>query len=520
MHHARQIYDPGGALFALGHEAVIIFFVLSGYVIAYARDIKERTLTHYTVARAARIYSVVLPALFLTGVLDYIGYAIHPEAYPTGAQAWDQIPQRIIGSLLFLNQAWFVSMQPFSNVPYWSLGYEVWYYVGFACIAYLEGRQGRWLFILVALLIGPKVLLLMPLWWGGVYIYRSRRLREISYGAAWAVVLGSVLGGAAYLEFHLAAWAESVTLFLVGAEWTRELVSCKHFLSDYYLGLCIAAHCVGARAICERHQDFPAFCVPLIRAMAGSTFTLYLLHRPLILFYSSVFHVESAGPGLYAGLLALIVATTYVISLFTEQKKHVLKRWLTRLTNGRAQGIADRFGTHRGMVRLAIANGLWYLGPYRRYGQPDFTKVKRLVFVCQGNVCRSPFGHQVAAHVIKDLPVCSVGLGTRSGIPANTLAAEVARDFGVDLSDHRTTAITDFAVRPGDLFLVMEDRHVREVETLMQGRDVQIAMLGLWCDPPLALIYDPHRLSRRYFTTCFRKIKQAVEGLQRALEQR
>jgi len=178
------------------------------------------------------------------------------------------------------------------------------------------------------------------------------------------------------------------------------------------------------------------------------------------------------------------------------------------------------FGTHRGLVRLIIANTLWLLGPYRRYGKIDVTKVKRLVFVCQGNICRSPFGHYLAKTKIDDLPVCSLGLGTNSGMPADETASDVARDFGVDLSGHKTTAFADFAIEPGDLYLVMEDRHLRDLKPLIAGQDVQVALLGLWCRRPLALLYDPHRMTRDYFTTCFGRIAQAVSSLQHDLEQR
>ncbi len=519
LHHARYLYDPGNFLFSLGHEAVIVFFILSGYVIAYVAEVKERTLKDYTLSRLARIYSVALPAILLTGVFDYVGFMAAPDAYPAGAQAWDYLPLRTIGSLAFLNQIWFVSMQPFSNVPYWSLGYEVWYYVGFALVTYLGGRRGWLLFLVLALFVGPKILLLMPLWWGGVYLYRSKALREISTNMGWTLLVLSFLGFAAYLQWDVADWARGGLLALIGPEWTREFVSSQRFLADYFLGLCVGAHFVALRAICERHQDVPGLVAKPIQALAGSTFTLYLLHRPLILFYFAVFQLESVGPGVYVLFLGLIVATTYVIALFTEQKKHIVKRWFAALFDWVEQRLAELFGTHRGLVRLAIANGLWLLGPYRRYGQVDFAKVRRLVFVCQGNICRSPFGHHLAQKLIGDVPVRSLGLGAGSGLPADSLATEVAQDFGVDLLAHKTTALADFAIEAGDLFLVMEDRHLRALAPSLEGHDVQVALLGLWCRPPLALLYDPHRLTRSYFKTCFHRITQAVEALKRALEQ-
>ena len=58
--------------------------------------------------------------------------------------ASDQWVTRLLSSLAFTNELWFVSIQAFSNGPYWSLNYEVWYYIGFACVTF-AGPRLRWL---------------------------------------------------------------------------------------------------------------------------------------------------------------------------------------------------------------------------------------------------------------------------------------------------------------------------------------------------------------------------------------
>ena len=50
----------------LGDYAVAVFFALSGYVIAYVTSEKERDFTQYAINRAARVYSVAIPAIVLT----------------------------------------------------------------------------------------------------------------------------------------------------------------------------------------------------------------------------------------------------------------------------------------------------------------------------------------------------------------------------------------------------------------------------------------------------------------------
>jgi len=178
-----------------------------------------------------------------------------------------------------------------------------------------------------------------------------------------------------------------------------------------------------------------------------------------------------------------------------------------------ADFVDTRFGTTRGLVRTGLANLMYGAGPYRKYGDVDWRRVRRLVFVCQGNICRSPFAHYFARNLIDSLDVTSFGLATSTGAEAYPVAAQTARSFSVDLSDHRTTDLQDFELRDGDLHLVMEYRHVQRLAPAIEDMDAQICLLGLWCRPRFALIYDPHSLSEGYFRTCFERIAEATRRL-------
>jgi peptidoglycan/LPS O-acetylase OafA/YrhL len=102
---------------SLGHEAVVIFFVLCGFVIAFVADTRETDFRGFMVARGARIFSVAIPAIILTALLDYAGLYIHEAVYPEGYRAWDYTAVRVITSSLFLNEIWTLGIQLFTNVP-------------------------------------------------------------------------------------------------------------------------------------------------------------------------------------------------------------------------------------------------------------------------------------------------------------------------------------------------------------------------------------------------------------------
>lgn len=103
-------------LSAYGHSAVVVFFVLSGYVIAYVVDTRERDARRYAISRGARIYSVVVPALALALVLDSIGRYINPSTY-IGQAPHDSWFARVMATLTFSNEPWGLSITAFS--PPW-----------------------------------------------------------------------------------------------------------------------------------------------------------------------------------------------------------------------------------------------------------------------------------------------------------------------------------------------------------------------------------------------------------------
>ncbi|NKB19889.1 MAG: phosphotyrosine protein phosphatase [Alphaproteobacteria bacterium] len=181
--------------------------------------------------------------------------------------------------------------------------------------------------------------------------------------------------------------------------------------------------------------------------------------------------------------------------------------------------IDRRYGTHRGLIRAGLANLIWFFGPYRKYGVVDWTQVRRLVFICHGNICRSPFAHRLYEKMEDRIPVVSFGLSTSTGAPADEMATLVARKFDVELREHKATDVDEFSILDGDLLLVMEDRHIRALHTLVANKDVQMALLGLWSRPRFALLYDPYKLTADYYATCFGRIANAIIRLrEEALE--
>jgi peptidoglycan/LPS O-acetylase OafA/YrhL len=314
---------------SLGHNAVIVFFLLSGYVIAFVVDRKENEAREFWVSRLARIYSVALPAIFLTPLVDGIGLALDPALYAGGLTTHDFPAVRILASLGFVNELWLVSIMPFSNSPYWSLCYEMAYYLLFSIFCF-SARRTRWWWIgLAALVIGPKILLLAPVWVLGVVLYRHRRWYAISLRAGWMLWILSLAGIGAFQYFDVSKSVSHWTAAQLGGRLYTLLHFSQHFLADYPLAALMAMNFVGFRRIAEQFARWLAAGAPAIRLTSSLTFSIYLLHLPFVMLFRTVWHGMGPGLGYFLATVGCTLALVLPLGAVTERQKDKLKLWLS-----------------------------------------------------------------------------------------------------------------------------------------------------------------------------------------------
>ncbi|WP_180754463.1 acyltransferase [Hymenobacter sp. DG01] len=144
--HSRQL-DPNyaptgiGAYNAPGHFAVLIFFLLSGFVIGrrYPEPMQRSEVRSYVRKRFERLYPMYVVALFA---------GVAASGFTVG---WASIGQH----LLFLQGWW--SPVLVENNPLWSLQYEIIFYLAFIPLSLIRARP--WLITLLATLVGIGLLL-------------------------------------------------------------------------------------------------------------------------------------------------------------------------------------------------------------------------------------------------------------------------------------------------------------------------------------------------------------------------
>lgn len=175
--------------------------------------------------------------------------------------------------------------------------------------------------------------------------------------------------------------------------------------------------------------------------------------------------------------------------------------------------IKDNFGSHRDYVthlktRVALA-----VGVYSPLQKIEWSGVQRLVFVCKGNVCRSPYAEAKAR--LMGFPSASFGLETAGDVHANPAAVRNAKVRGVDISRHRSSSVNIRELTSKDLVLVFEPGQVKHLRSLSAGASLlSISLLGLW-EPGYRrpLIADPFGRSDEYFQICFSRIDMSVTSI-------
>lgn len=145
---------------------------------------------------------------------------------------------------------------------------------------------------------------------------------------------------------------------------------------------------------------------------------------------------------------------------------------------------------------------------------------RRIVFVCAGNICRSPVAARalrraLAARGMEHVRIASFGLVAQDGDRpcAETLRAAAA--VGLDLRDHEARRFSVDRVEPGDLYYVMENHQRETIRSALPECDV--TLLGSLLPAASAEIADPENGSDDIFDECIGRIVRCVDVLAASL---
>jgi glycine hydroxymethyltransferase len=151
--------------------------------------------------------------------------------------------------------------------------------------------------------------------------------------------------------------------------------------------------------------------------------------------------------------------------------------------------------------------------------------VKNVLFVCTGNICRSPIAEGLFRRLLgnrKDIEVASAGVHAVRGQPPSLYAVQVCEEEGVDISDLRSQPLTSALVDRATHIFAMTGAHLETIQMLFpQGaeksfllREFEEPGTTVWRDVP-----DPIGLGREIYEDCARIIKNALPSVLAFVEQ-
>jgi peptidoglycan/LPS O-acetylase OafA/YrhL len=328
------------AVTGFGHQAVMIFFVLSGYFIGMsvidAVSGERWSWRVYLVNRLTRLQLVLFPALILGALWDQIGMRIPQAAsfYYGGLYKYylPSVALRSTVPVFFANLFFLQSViAPVfgSNGPLWSLSYEFWYYILFPAMALAAASwariRNRLLYAALAALllwfVGPQIAFYFLIWLAGVLAGYLRRSTDIESPRLQALLST----GTALIFFGALAWGR-----------THRFSS--DVLMDYAIGLCFTLWLFAL--IHGTRQDVSAAYAHAAKTLSGFSYTLYLTHFPTLLLLRAWLDPQGnwrPDPRhlFYGSAIALLMLTyAYLVSEFTEARtanvrRRLLQPWMT-----------------------------------------------------------------------------------------------------------------------------------------------------------------------------------------------
>jgi peptidoglycan/LPS O-acetylase OafA/YrhL len=262
----------------VGEEAVIIFFVLSGYLVggSVIRSVKNGTWSwkNYLFKRITRLWVVLIPALIFGVSLDILGMHLFGSptsiyAAPSSTLVPHDLAARLSWKVIVANATFLqgiLSPTAGTNNSLWSLAYEWWYYLQFPMLVLVFSKSTRpslRLLYLACLLgstvfVGREIVALFPTWVLGAAI-AALRPTKLSKAAAIPLLTFSisclVLVKMFDMSKYWAAWGAAIAFSVILFCAVRQRGSCTN---DAY------------RRVAGFFSDI--------------SYTLYLIHLPLAIF--------------------------------------------------------------------------------------------------------------------------------------------------------------------------------------------------------------------------------------------
>jgi len=316
---------------SFGKDAVMVFFVLSGYFISGSifrdRATGRWSWKRYLVNRLTRLWLVLLPGLLLTLLWDTLGLSLYGSnpVYTGAPRPWEHdyfpVADRFSVTTFFANAVFLQTIlaPPFgSNDPLWSLSYEFWYYILFPLGWLAIVRPARparaavqvVFFVLLLMAVGTWIATYFPIWLMGTAVCLLPQIPALQRRFPFGVVMTGLLAFCAFVAMtHLTAVIDLFSSSAAGLDYVNG--------AAFAIVLYILLH--------DRSPARDDLYSRVSHEIAGCSYTLYVVHISLLIVLRAALLPDAPWPSepRYLALAVVIAAGVllyaYAISRVTER---------------------------------------------------------------------------------------------------------------------------------------------------------------------------------------------------------
>jgi protein-tyrosine phosphatase len=177
-------------------------------------------------------------------------------------------------------------------------------------------------------------------------------------------------------------------------------------------------------------------------------------------------------------------------------------------------------------VKRPVKDALWRLRGRALVNPPAPDRIRSILFVCKGNICRSPFAALRTRQLLRQMDIGGVvcdsgGLDTTQAARPPKEACAAAAQYGVSLDAHRPMQVTLDIIARYDLTIVMESTHLLAMRHRYPDFTTRIVLLPLLNDQAAGYvrynIADPYGQPLIVFQSCYEQMDQALSNLIRTV---
>lgn len=201
------------------------------------------------------------------------------------------------------------------------------------------------------------------------------------------------------------------------------------------------------------------------------------------------------------------------------------ERWDTLVADDPGPGVAEiasLVGDVRRKVARSLKQKIVAFRPVRGWLRSQVLARARtadsILFVCKGNICRSPYAEQYARkHLPPAVRLNSCGYYPVSGRPSPDTAQGVAKRFGIDLARHQSRVLDDQMIDDADLIFTFDEENRDAVLRRFPWAAGRVFGLGILCTRPPYRIADPYGTQADGFEAVYAQIGEALDCLTAAI---